>query len=115
MVHIKKNKPTRVVYTDAPAPSVNVWNVVPPLAPRTRPTRPIPDENIENNSKFENTNFTQFKKLTNEFQRLNPTINIDKVLNLIIKLNKTLEQATNNTEKFVIMNHFMTQLNDDDF
>lgn len=140
----KSEKPAEPRYQDAPLPSTNAWaqrpitEVVPaasnqrrettppverpgpsnkedfpalPSGPRhqqPRNRKPEPEEN-----EFDSAN--QFENLSREFKKLNSLVNLEKMLVLVVKLNKKLETAKSNLDKFLIIRNFTSELTDDDF
>lgn len=115
-------------YEDAPAPTINAWSVrrsntaAEPAANQQRETtQPVatpgpsnkeefPElqsryrqqprnkkrETEDNENEFETVN--QFENLSHEFKKLNSLVNLEKMLLLIVKLNKKLETAKTNLD-----------------
>lgn len=134
-------KPT---YINAPVPAVNAWTrnepatvaerlnanateatprahhrtngeEYPVLGARTRPAqRSWQNPIIITNNDLEINNVHNFKTLTQEFQKLNSLVNLDNIINLIEKLNQSLEHANSQIDKFIIINKFTSELTDDD-
>lgn len=115
---ITKPETPKQKFVDAPAPAVNAWR-------RSETTRkedfpaltPTNSSNCNRNTETDTdtTNMTDFQALTNEFKKLNSLVNLEKMLKLVSKLNKQLEQAKSQIEKFLIINRFTSSLTENDF
>lgn len=142
LAHIKKAAPTTTPrYVDAPTPAVNAWNTrmtappatnlrqqapptpttastnpeqFPALAPKPRP-QVVTQQNNPHTVDNQDASMTNFNLLTNEFQKLNSLVNVEKMLNLVVSLNRELEKTNTNIEKFMVMNNFMSKLSNADF
>lgn len=134
---ITKPEPAKKIFVDAPAPEINAWRrnetsnvprnnaTTSNRSTTTATTRkedfpalaPTNSSNSNKNTETDTdtTNMTDFQALTNEFKKLNSLVNLEKMLNLVSKLNKQLEKAKSQIEKFIIINNFTSNLTDNDF
>lgn len=120
-----KKLPEKRTYVNAPAPRQNAWTQNRktvnmnkedefPALPKPKQMQPTTAVNPVV-SRPDCGNLASFQNLTNEIKRLNSLINVEKMFKLIQNLNNQLTQATNNIEKFMITQTFLSNLTDDDF
>lgn len=107
----KEDKKT--MYVPAPPPSQNYWELRKQNQKAnetfTQRTRVQETENIHHMD--QQASMGSLNELTDELNKLNSFINLNKMINLIRQLNDKLSKCQDNASKFLVFNSFISELN----